>query len=152
MNGECIANYLTTGITFLGVLIAVISIYFALNQYKQEKRFKKAAFFIELRRTFKENTEFTKIRELLEQNEELTSISKIKKYDYAGFFEELQIAINSEFISEEMVYYLFGYYIIQFDTAKGVERDAPLWAVFKTLAEKMKSLQRTYNYDNNLKF
>ena len=150
MECECI----TVITTFVGLLIALITIYIGLKQYKNENRFKKAAQFFELRRRFKENNDFTMIREKVMNESRIDDITVIKVYDYVGFFEELQIAINSNFIDEEMVYYLFGHYIIDFgesEFSKFIE-DVNLWTLYNKLLERMKEIDTKDIDYNNLKF
>ena len=151
MDCKCLADYLTAGITFLGVIVAIISFFIALKQYIDGNRFKRASYFMELRERFKNNKDFTNIREKIENKQNLYEFTLTQRYDYVGFFEELQIAINSGFIDAEKVYYLFGHYIIDCDNAKLIDRDAPLWSAFKELATNMKSLE-SYEYNNTLKF
>lgn len=152
MSCEC-ANIL---ITLLGLLIALIPIFMGLKQYKNENRFKKATYFIDLRIRYKENKSFTKIREKLENEESLDDISQIELFDYAGFFEELQIAINSGFIDAKLVYYLFGYYILKFEkftqenSRISIEKD--LWIALKTLMINMNELNKINISNEDLKF
>ncbi|NBR13044.1 MAG: hypothetical protein EBQ94_11200 [Flavobacteriales bacterium] len=145
---ELIAQYAT----ILGVIATVASAFWALKQYREERNFKKASFFIELRERFKNNSKFNNIRRILENGENINSIIQTDKYDYVGFFEELQIAINSKYISPELVYYLFGYYIIQCDRAQLINRELQLWRAFKQLADKMSELDNNFQYSNKLKF
>lgn len=146
----------TTLITFLGFLIALLPIFIGLKQYKNENRFKKATFFIDLRRRYKENKTFNKIREKIENGENLNDISQIELFDYAGFFEELQIAINSGFIDAKMVYYLFGYYILKFE--KYTKEDSristkeTLWVALNALITKMNELKGKDINNEELKF
>lgn len=150
MECECIVAIATV----FGVIITFTGIYFGLKQYKNENRFKKAAQFFELRVRFKENEKFNKIRDKLNNNQNLNDINQTDIYDYAGFFEELQIAINSGFIDPEMVYYLFGYYIIQFaDKQEKISLDLPLWAALNELASNMKYIRsKPFRYSKKLKF
>lgn len=152
MSCECLANLFTVGITFLGIILTFASIIVALRQYRDAKNFKKASFFIDLRDRFKTNEQFNNIRSVLENEGNINEINQTDKYDYVGFFEELQIAVNSKFIKPELVYYLFGYYIIQCDEAELIEREAPLWGAFKDLASQMREIRKEFKYSNNLRF
>jgi len=153
MSCKCLSEFLTVSITLLGVIIATISFIIALKQYIDGNRFKKAAFFMDLRRRFKENADFRMIREMIETGEIAEDLNITLIYDYAGFFEELQIAINSGYIKSEMVYYLFGHYIISFDNANLINREAPLWAAFNQLVQDMRLIQNVpFEYNNNLIF
>ena len=149
MGCECI----TVITTFVGLLIALITIDIGLKQYKNENRFKKAAQFFELRRRFKENQNFTEIRERLNNHQNLDGINNTNVFDFAGFLEELQIAINSKFIEPEMVYYLFGHYILEFaDYQNRVPLEAPLWTALNELVINMRAIKNNNTYTNNLKF
>lgn len=152
MSCECLADLFTAGITLIGVTVTFTSIIIALRQYRDAKNFKKASFFIDLRDRFKTNQQFSNIRRVLGNGGNINEINQTDKYDYVGFFEELQIAINSKFIKPELVYYLFGYYIIQCDEAELIDRELPLWGAFKELANKMHEIRIDFKYSNNLKF
>ena len=152
MNCECT----TTLITLFGFLVAILPVFIGLKQYKNENRFKKATYFFELRKRFKENQVFNRIREKLENNENLDDIVQTELYDYAGFFEELQISINSGFIDNEMVYYLFGHYILKFEEftkeSSRISTDLPLWTALNILTKKMNELSIKDIDNQKLKF
>jgi hypothetical protein len=152
MGCECTASL----ITLFGFLVALLPILIGLKQYKNENRFKKATYFFELRKRFKDNQGFNLIREKIENNESLDDISQTELYDYAGFFEELQIAINSGFIDAEMVYYLFGYYILKFEDfnkeSNRISTNLPLWIALNILTKKMNELKINNINNKNLKF
>lgn len=152
MNCDCI----TTLITLVGFFIAFLSIFIGLKQYKKDNQFKKATYFFELRKRFKENQVFNRIREKLENNENLDDIGQTELYDYAGFFEELQIAINSGFIDAKMVYYLFGYYILKFEeftkVSNRISTDLPLWTALNIITTKMNEVEINDINNQNLKF
>jgi hypothetical protein len=140
-------------ITIVGFFVTIVTICFAFYQLNQEKRFKKLNHFTELRSRFKTNNHFTEIRERLNNHQNLDSISIINLYDYAGFFEELQIAINAKFIKPKMVYYLFGHYILDFaDNQNIIQLEAPLWSALNELVITMRSIDENYIYTNTLKF
>lgn len=141
MSNEFLRDFFNLGITLIGVTLTCTSIILALKQYRDSKKFKKASYFIDLRDRFKNNQQFNNIRRKLENKENLDDIDKSEIYDYVGFFEELQIAINSKFIKTELVYYLFGYYIIQCDVSELINRDATMWGAFKELANEMREIQ-----------
>lgn len=145
MECECITTYLT----LFSLLIALVTICFGFHQYKQEKRFKKLNHFTELRNRFKLNKDFTEIRQqVLKGNSK--EIDLIKVYDYIGFFEELQISINSGFVDEEKIYYLFGHYILSFDESNlsgYIDKNASLWSVYNKLVTTMKNVQNK-DYSN----
>lgn len=150
MTCECI----TTLITFLGFLIALLPIFIGLKQYKNENRFKKANYFNDLRNKFKTNPVFNEIRERINNGQNLDQFTQTQLYDYAGFFEELQIAINSKFIKPIMVYYLFGHYILDFaDNNDGrVQIGAPLWVALNELVNTMREINNQQLNNEELKF
>jgi hypothetical protein len=148
MGCECI----TTLITLFGFLVALATIWFGFYQFKEEKRFKKLNHFTELRNRFKQNKDFTEIRKQVLKGDS-KDVDLIKLYDYVGFFEELQISINSGFVDEEKIYYLFGHYILAFeesDLSKYIDKKASLWSVYNKLITTMKNVK---NKDySNIKF
>ena len=80
-------------------------------EYKEQGKQKKAEYFFELRKRFKENLIFSKIRNNI-TNSENNSITVQEMKDYLGFFEELQIMINSGLLKKETAYYMFGVYAV----------------------------------------
>jgi hypothetical protein len=158
MDCKYLADYLTVGITFLGVIVAIISFYIALKQYNNINRFKKGEYFLNLRNKFRENADFNFIRQRIELNENIPENYIIHLYTYIGFFEDLQIAINSKFIDKKMVCYLFGYYIINCDNyirnnnEIDIDLDLPLWAAFNELKMTMQNLLAPNIYNNDLQF
>jgi hypothetical protein len=149
MECECISAL----ITLFGTLIALVTICVGLYQYQQERRFKRLNHFTELRNRFKQNENFTEIRKKV-LNNDFENVDLTKLYDYAGFFEELQISINSGFVDKEKVYYLFGHYILTFDKSElrkqNINKEGSLWSVYKKLITTMENVQ---NKDfSNIKF
>lgn len=144
------SNLITAIATSIGVIFTLSGIYLALDQYKKDNRFKKAAYFSDMRNRFKSNQVFNQIREAVNTGQNLDQFTQTQIYDYAGFFEELQIAINSKFIESEMVYYLFGHYILEFsDNNNRIELEAPLWNLLNTLINKMREIDsQQLNYIN----
>jgi hypothetical protein len=145
-------------VTLSGVLVAIISFWVALKQYSKINRFRKAEYFFNLKNTFRTNSEFIMIRQKIELNENMPEDFNSKLYSYLGFFEELQIAINSGFIDKKMVFYLFGYYVINCDEyirkngEINIDLDKPLWAVFKELSISMRLMGEGFVYRRDLKF
>lgn len=150
MECECI----NTLITLFGFLVALVTIGFGFYQFKEEKRFRKLNHFTELRNRFKQNKDFTEIRQQVLKGDS-KDIDLMKLYDYVGFFEELQISINSGFVDEEKIYYLFGQYILAFDESnlsKCIDKEASLWSVHKKLVITMINIENKKNNYSNLKF
>jgi hypothetical protein len=87
---------------------------------------------------------------------EIKKLSKIKLYDYAGFFEELQISIRSGFVKKEMVYYFFGTYILDTQLSTHfkdtINRNQPLWTIFYELLDEMEKINRKNLNNQNLIF
>ena len=148
------SDYITAIATSIGVIFTLLGIYIALEQYKKENRFKKATYFSEMRNRFKNNQVFNEIREKVNTRQNLDQFTQTQLYDYAGFFEELQIAINSKFIEPKMVYYLFGHYILDFaDNNDGrVEIGAPLWVALNELVNTMREIKNQQLNNVELKF
>ena len=147
MECECLVGIISLGITLVTICVGFY-------QYDKENRFKRANYFNELRSRFKSNPVFNEIREQINNRQNLNQFSQTQIYDYAGFFEELQIAINSKFIKPEMVYYLFGHYILEFanDNDSRIQLDAQLWIVLNELINKMREIETKNLNIKNLKF
>jgi hypothetical protein len=72
-----------------------------------------------------------------------------KKEALLAFFEELKLSINSGLIRREVVSYMFGYYVLKIADGKHFwegddgehwedERNAPYWALWKSLVAEMR--------------
>jgi hypothetical protein len=148
---ECIS----AGIALVGFAGTAYSILLNTKENKSRLRFQKGEYFLNLRQSFKGNATFTAIREAVQNREDLTRFSRVNIYDYAGFFEDIKIAIDSGFVSPKMAAYLFGHYIIEFDSTLDVRpvinRDADLWTKYKAMVDQMR--REIDNKDfNNLEF
>lgn len=138
----------------IGFFITFLGFGLAIWQYIKQKRHERMRYLMDIRSKFKGDARYTEIRRKIEYKESLSSHQIIDIYDIAGFYEELQIAINSNLISKEMVYYLFGYYIIQFYEADhGLNLDADLWKGLKEIYHTMKQVEETgFQFSSKLKF
>jgi hypothetical protein len=139
---------------FIGVIFTLLGIYVALDQYKKDNRFKKAAYFSDMRNRFKNNQVFNQIREAVNAGQNLNQFTQTQIYDYAGFFEELQIAINSKFIHPDMIYYLFGHYILEFanNNDDRIQLEVPLWSLLNILINRMREIENQQLNHINLNF
>ena len=147
-------DLITTIATSVGVIFTLLGIYLALEQYKIDNRFKKASHFSDIRNRFKTNQVFNEIREQINTRQNLDQFTETQLYDYAGFFEELQIAINSKFVEPEMVYYLFGHYILDFAGHNNgrIQIGLPLWSLLNTLTNRMREIEAQQPNFTNLNF
>ena len=148
---------LSAGIALVGFAGTAYSIFLNTKENKSRLRFQKGEYFLNLRQKFKENATFTAIRKAVENGDDLTEIHIISIFDYAGFFEDIKIAIDSGFVSPKMAAYLFGSYIKAFDNAivarplPRFERNGPLWVKYCAMADQMRSELDNNNF-NNLEF
>ncbi len=90
-------------------LAAFITLLMGYAEYKEQGKQKKAEYFFELRKRFKENPIFNRIRNNITE----PPITVQEMMDYIGFFEELQIMINSSLLKKETAYYMFGVYAVR---------------------------------------
>ncbi len=151
------STYISPIISFISIIIAIIALVIAYLQYLKLKQFNKAKYFFDIRAKYKGDNRYCEIRYKIENNESLKTVNIISIFDNAGFFEELQIAINSKIIDKKMVFYLFGYYIIRFYEA--VKKDGVIniesshWLALNEIYKSMIEIQKLkLNYSKDLKF
>jgi hypothetical protein len=146
------AEFLAHIATFFGFLFAVVTLFIGLSQYHRSQQFKKAEYFFELRKVFKGTEKYNNLRKSINETGDFNLITPSEIWDYMGFFEELQIAINSKFVSPEMVFYFFGVYILKLNEMvlknSIASKNDKMWSVFFQLVDTMQKI----NADKTITF
>ena len=109
---------------------------------------KRVDLFIQMRRRFKDNEKF--------KDPKLADIPFENKREYLGFFQELDLIMNSRLVREQITFYMFGYYARlcwesqDFWTGKkGLSRDSNYGSVFRHFVKQ--SIQFDKDFANTVK-
>ena len=99
-------------ISIVTVMIGGLSLFFTIREYIRRGNKERADFFLLLRDRFKKNEKFMKIQSLVENdnNAELETIPTQDLNDIIGFFEEIYLFSNSDFMSKDVLFYMMGQY------------------------------------------
>ncbi|MBI5919665.1 MAG: hypothetical protein HY849_09885 [Nitrosomonadales bacterium] len=144
--------------------LGVFKLYQAVTEYKrgqEEKRLQgaqqRADFFLKRQQELFCNSSFAMMRSLLENDDpSLVKYSFEEKRAFLTFFEGIALSMNSGLISEDVAYYMFGYYTVMCEQSKnfwqgdeGVNKTSLHWGVFLAFAEKM---ERRFNGKQTIPF
>lgn len=128
----------TTIIAIMGIVVAIVTAWIGLQQYRLQGQQKRATFFLGTRRKFEQNLEFKTISNLLEHDDpKLKDLSFEEKRDFLTFFEEIALMMHSSLIRKEVAHYMFGYYAIRCWKSdnfwSNLNRESTYWCNFKNL-------------------
>jgi hypothetical protein len=130
------------GVAGFGVLAALL-------EYRRQGAAKRAEQLLEMRSRLRGNDKFVHICQLLETDaEELRLVPLLDKDNFIGFFEELTLLWNSRVLSDEIVYYMFGYFAIRcWDSTNfwcGLNRNSLEWSHFRDMNERLKVIRSRF--------
>jgi hypothetical protein len=131
-------------------LVGVATFIKSVLEYVKQGSSKRFEQFLLMRSRLRGNPEFVEICELLEQDSsKLCDLPLLRKDNFIGFFEELYLLWNSRVFDDEIVYYMFGYFAISCWKSenfwKGLNRDTPTWAHFKTFVARLIEIEKGYS-------
>ena len=133
--------------TIAGVIIAVIALLKGYLEYRRNAVLGRVQHFSNLKQEFKENATIAKITELLETDDpQLAKIPPREKWRFLCFFEEVTILLRAKLISDELVYYMFGYYATRCDRSQSFwnesfPKDESYWLLFFDFVTRMKLVE-----------
>ena len=127
----------------VGVAVAIWSLYRGVVEFRLQGTQKRAETFLKKQAEYFGNKAFNEIRTLLESDSQaLTQVSVEDKRAYLNFFEEVAILKNSNLMSDELVFYMYGYYAavcVQSENFwSNINKDKAYWVVFLSFAESMR--------------
>jgi hypothetical protein len=141
--------------TIVGVIIAVMTLLKGYMEYRRNAVLGRVRHFSSLKQEFKENPTIAKITELLETDDpQLAEIPPRDKWRFLCFFEEVTILLRAKLITDELVYYMFGYYATRCDRSrwfwnKSFPKDETYWLLFFDFVGRMKSVESSKKHDRN---
>lgn len=129
--------------------VAGFGVVAALLEYRRQGAAKRAEQFLEMRSRLRGNDKFGHICQLLETDaEELRLVPLIDKDNFIGFFEELTLLWNSRVFSDEVVYYMFGYFAIKCWDSENfwcdLNRSSLEWSHFRGMVERLKAIRSRF--------
>jgi hypothetical protein len=124
----------------LAGLIAVITFFTGIWEYRRRTRQERAENLLQMRRRFLETPGFGEILEMLiHQDPAVSHLPAPLRRNFAGVLEEVAILANSHLIRKEVAHYMFGYYVLL--TYENpyfcLDRDGIYWSQFRQFAERV---------------
>lgn len=142
---------LTIIIATIAGAIGLITLIKTILEYRLQGRQKRFDLFDTLKNRLRTDQQLNSITELLEENSiELRNISKMDKYYFLGFYEQIAIAVNSGLIKETVAHYFFGYFARHcwqsdnfwyLDENTVIAKEEYYWATFKKFVMKMNAIE-----------
>jgi hypothetical protein len=132
---EPLAKYIAAAVALGTLLKGVI-------EFSTQNKIKKYEKYRELRVEFRTSAEFLEMRTLLEREDaQIGSVTYEKKVRFLGFYEDISILIKNDILSEDLAYYMFGYYAIRCYRStvfwEEIDKSSIYWKEFVQFAERM---------------
>jgi hypothetical protein len=133
--------------TIAGVVITIIALIKGYIEYRRNACLARIQHFSSLKKEFKEDPTINHIRELLEENNpQLAEVSSQDKWRFLCFFEEINILLRAELITDVLAYYMFGYYAIRCGENKyfwsdDFPKNEAYWLLFFDFVARMKPVE-----------
>ncbi|HKO96513.1 MAG TPA: hypothetical protein VJU86_05965 [Pyrinomonadaceae bacterium] len=133
--------------TIVGVIIGVMTLLKGYMEYRRNAVLGRVQHFATLKQEFKENVTLAKITELLEADDpKLAEIPPREKWRFLCFFEEVTVLLRAKLISDELVYYMFGYYATRCDRSQwfwneAFPKDEAYWLLFFDFVARMQNVE-----------
>jgi hypothetical protein len=143
-----VISAISAAVAILTLVVGVGAFFKAIVEYKRQNAIKRFEIFQAMNRRF-DDDQFVRLREFLDDDsKELSQTSYTLKHNFLGFFEELAISVNSKVMSENVAFYMFGYYAIRCWESKEfwkgdklIQKESIYWALFRSFALRMKNLE-----------
>lgn len=133
-------NWVTIIGTFFAVLVALKGIL----EYSHQNAMRRLELFQAMRRRYDESPAMNRVRAALEAEEEsvLASVPKADKVEFAAFYEDLALMVDTGMMRPLIAQYWFGYYVALADGEQSfwsdMNPDLVYWKVFRRFAKKMR--------------
>ena len=131
----------------VGVSIGVMTLLKGYLEYRRNAVLGRVQHFANLKHEFKENATIAKITELLDTADpKLAEVPSREKWHFLCFFEEVTVLLRAKLISDELVYYMFGYYATRCDRSQwfwneAFPRDEAYWLLFFDFVSRMHKVE-----------
>jgi hypothetical protein len=141
-------------VTIAGTGLGLLAAAKGLIEYSEQNAQRRLQLFQDLRRRFEEKPAMQKMRAAIEAQgpNQLRAIAKNDKVDFAAFYEDVALMMNSGLIRPEVAHYWFGFYAVSADEDDAfwsdLNKELPYWRVFRQFARTMRQLdQSTGSHD-----
>ncbi|NLL27853.1 MAG: hypothetical protein GX259_03580 [Bacteroidales bacterium] len=146
---ECTTLDLIKTIAISGTsVVAIFTLIKGYSEYKLTTKQRRIELYEIYRRKLKEDETIRSVVDALENdNGNIVEISRIDKYMFLGFYEDIALLMNTGLIKPEIAHYMFGYYAMRCWENESfwndINRNSHYWRVFREFVEKMKDLENS---------
>ena len=151
-------DVLTILIAIVAGLIGFATFIKAIFEYRLQGRQKRAELLDLLRNRLWTDQQLSRVTRILEgDQEEFKRISKMDKYYFLGFYEQVAIAVNSGLIRKNVAHYFFGYFARRCgesenfwykDESSTINKNSYHWMAFRKFVEKMRKIEKNRTKPN----
>ncbi len=144
----------------LASIVGLITLIIGYIEYKRASKLKRIEIYNHYREKMNSDENVKTILKMLEDNnDEIENLPRINRFKFIGYFEDIALLMNSNYIKPEIVHYMFAYYAkMCWNNEKfwhDINRDSHYWRVFKEFVKKMEMLENnnmTIPNNKQLKF
>lgn len=134
----------------IGLIAALWGLYRGFLEFALQGKQKRAEMFLKKQGEYFNNPSFNQLRGLIELDDpSLRDIPFEEKRAYLTFFEEIAVLKNTRLISDDLAYYMFGYYattcLESTNFWSNINKQDIFWNVFLTFATDMQTRLRLGN-------
>ncbi len=139
--------------TIIGVVIAVAALAKGILEYTRNAVQARVERFAKLRQEFFDDPRIAKITELLETDDpKLADVSARDKWRFLGFFEQVALLLRAHLTTDQLAYYMFGYYATLCDRSRwfwgsAFPKDEAYWLLFLDFVRRMKVVEDSKRAD-----
>jgi hypothetical protein len=144
-------SIVVAGIAAVGGFLA------GLSEYVRQNHARRAEYFTSLRRRFLETPAFQPILHFLADDDPaLAEVPLQDRRNFLGFFEEIQLMVDSKLVKPAIADIMFGRYVLLADASEhlwaGLDRDDRYWAIFRRMASEQKQFAQQSAPTQRLRF
>jgi hypothetical protein len=133
--------------TLIAAVVAVATLVKGVMEYARDAAQRRLQILLDLRARFSDSPALQEVRCALESDDPgaIRMVTKTHRVDFAAFFEEVALMMNSKLLSRTLAHSLFGFYAVMANDNPGfwdgfnVIGNEAYWRPFTKFAEEMKS-------------
>ena len=137
-------------VTIVAAALGTLTVIKGLMEYSRDAAQRRFQALVNLRIRFTDTPALRAVRGAIESGRPaaLRRVSRNNRVDFAAFFEEVALMLNSNLISERVAHSMFGFYAIVADDSKAFwdgfnrEDNAIYWKPFRYFAARMREYAR----------
>jgi len=140
--------------TIVGVLVAIGTVVKGYWEYRRNALLGRVEHFCNLKKEFIDDEPIAKITELLEANDpKVGDVPPLDRRRYLCFFEEVALLLRAGLITDDLAFYMFGYYATLCDSRtefwKSIPKDEKYWVLYFDFLSRMKAVEASKNSDHS---